>query len=138
MPPAAAELDGLMSDIYRTKDLISRNEAAVQRLKDTYKERGLGEKLVSHAIAFADLATLGTVKGALLKLAPRGMGLKVNNWVEIENNLTRNLAILEKANAAKTNQEMADILRQNLRLRETKTVKNPSKEELIARLTEKQ
>jgi hypothetical protein len=137
MPPAAAELDGLMSDIYRTKDLISRNEAAVQRLKDTYKERGLGEKVISHAIAFADLATLGTVKGALLKLAPRGMGLKVNNWVEIENNLTRNLAILEKANAAKTNQEMASILNQNLRLRETKTVKNPTKEELIAAIQDR-
>jgi hypothetical protein len=118
MPAEAAEIDGMMSNIYKTRELVSKNEVAIQRLKDTYKERGLGEKLVSHALVLADLATLGTVKGALLKLAPRNMGLKTRNWADIEGKLSRNLSILEKANAAKTGEEMANILRQNMSLRQ--------------------
>jgi predicted Fe-Mo cluster-binding NifX family protein len=136
MPPAAAELDGLMSDIYRTKDLISRNEAAVHQLRDQFKQRGLGEKAVDNIIKYADIVTRGTITGILSKLTTRGFGYKLNNWVELEERLTKNLKILEAAGAAKTDTEMAQILRQNLTYNKpTKvTVKNPSKEELIAAL----
>jgi hypothetical protein len=90
----AKELDGTMSDIMSTKTLIDKNYAAADNLKIVQKQRGVGEKASKLVLQALDVATLGTVKGALVKMLPRGMGLKVNNFMELEEALGKNLKII--------------------------------------------
>ncbi len=87
----AKELDSTLSNIYNTRRLIDKNVEAANRLRQKIDERGLGEKIGRGVLTALDVATLGTAKGAVLKLLPRGLGYKVKNFIDPEDSLARNL-----------------------------------------------
>lgn len=92
----AKETDDVLSSLLNTKTLVSKNMEAANKLQQKYDRRGIGEKLGRSVLTAFDIATAGMVKGAFLKLIPRGLGYKVKNFVELEESLQRNLAILNK------------------------------------------
>jgi hypothetical protein len=94
MGETAKELDSTMSALYNTRRLIDKNVEAANRLRQKIDERGLGEKIGRGVLAALDIATLGTVKGAVLKLLPRGLGYKVKNFIDLEDSLVKNLKII--------------------------------------------
>ncbi|MCK9519853.1 MAG: GGDEF domain-containing protein [Dehalococcoidia bacterium] len=96
MSGRAKEIDSIISSLYNTRRLIQKNIAGVNRLQQKVDPRGLGEKIGRGILTAADLATLGTVKGAFLKLIPRGLGYQVKNYLDLENHLRRNLKIINK------------------------------------------
>jgi len=92
----AKEIDSIISSLYNTRRLIQKNIAGVNRLQQKIDPRGPGEKVGRFILTAFDLATLGTAKGAVLKLLPRGLGYKVKNYLDLENHLRRNLKIINK------------------------------------------
>lgn len=95
MDDTAKNLDNTLSSIMNTQRLIDKNAVAAARLRAKIDERGLGEKIGRGTLMALDVATFGTVKGAALKLFPRGLGYKVKNYIDLENALKRNLKIIE-------------------------------------------
>jgi len=91
---SAKELDSTISSLYNTRKLISKNVEAANRLRQKIDERGLGEKIGRGVLVALDVATAGVVKGAVLKLLPRGLGYKVKNFIDLEESLARNLKII--------------------------------------------
>jgi hypothetical protein len=89
------ELDDVLSSLMNTQRLIAKNVEAANKLRQKVDARGLGEKIGRSALVALDVATLGTVKGAVLKLLPRGFGYKVKNYIDLEDALKRNLQIIE-------------------------------------------
>ena len=87
----------------------------MQKLKQKVDERGLGEKLGRGFLTIMDKVTGGTVKGAVQKLLPRGLGYKTKNWIETEEDLKRNLKIINKALNAKTDAETISIIQRDLK-----------------------
>ena len=110
MSPAAKELDAKMESILNTRRLIDSNAAAVTKLRQRLTEGGLFEKIGGKAMNAIDMLTLGGAKGFVQKLFPRNLGYKTKNWLDLEKSLERNLKIINKANAAKTNKEMRQAL----------------------------
>jgi GNAT superfamily N-acetyltransferase len=92
----AKELDSTISSLYNTKRLIDKNVEAANRLRQKVDERGLGEKIGRAALVAIDVATMGTLKGAFLKMLPRGLGYKTKNFIDLEESLSRNLRIINK------------------------------------------
>lgn len=90
----AKELDDTLSGLLNTRRLIEKNVEAANRLRQKVDERGLGEKIGRAALTAMDLATFGTVKGAVLKMFPRGLGYKTKNYIDLEDSLKRNLKII--------------------------------------------
>lgn len=90
----AKELDDTLSGLLNTRRLIEKNVESANRLRQKVDERGLGEKLGRLALTAMDLATFGTVKGAVLKMFPRGLGYKTKNYLDLEDSLKRNLKII--------------------------------------------
>lgn len=95
MGQEAKELDSVLSSIYNTKRLISKNVEAVNRLRQKVDERSIGEKTGRVLLEAADVLTLGIAKGALLKTFPRGLGYKTKNFIDLEDSLKRNLKIIQ-------------------------------------------
>lgn len=91
----AKELDETLSGLLNTRRLIDKNVEAANRLRQKIDERGLGEKVGRAVLTAIDVATLGTAKGALLKMLPRGLGYKTKNYLDLEDSLRRNLKIIE-------------------------------------------
>ena len=91
----AKELDNTLSSLMNTERLIAKNVEAANKLRQKVDARGLGEKLGRGILIALDVATLGTVKGAAMKLLPRGFGYKVKNYIDLEDALKRNLQIIE-------------------------------------------
>ena len=90
----AKNLDETLSNVYNTKRLIEKNIEAANRLRQKIDERGIGEKIGRKAWDAIDAVTLGTVKGALLRAFPRGLGYKTKNYLDLEQSLERNLRII--------------------------------------------
>jgi len=109
----AKDLDSTISSLYNTDRLVSETVEKVNKLRQKIDERGLGEKIGRHALDVMDMATMGMVKGAALRLFPRGLGYKVKNFIDLEDSLGRNLKIFSKALDAKNDIEMVNTLKSN-------------------------
>lgn len=97
MSPAAKEIDAILSSLFNTRRLIEKNVEAFNRINQKTKPRGLFEKAGGSIMNAIDYASLGSLKGAMAKLIPRNAGYKLQNYLDLEKNLERNLKILEKA-----------------------------------------
>lgn len=93
----AKALDENISNLYRIQKLIAKNEEAVNKLSQRIQERGLLEKMGHHASKVADILSGGSLRGMIGGLLPRGAGYKVMNALDLEQVLSRNLKIIEKA-----------------------------------------
>lgn len=108
----AAAADKIISSLYETRDLVNKNVAAVQKLKQKISERGLFEK-AGHALAkYGDVLTGGSIRGFIGGLLPRGAGYKVMNALDLEAKLSKNLQIIRKALDSGSDDEILKAIKQ--------------------------
>lgn len=108
----AKQADELMSKLYNTKNLISKNVEAVAKLRQKIRDRGLFEK-VGHSLAkYADVLSGGTIRGIMGGLLPRGVGYKTLNALDLEKHLKKNLEVIQKAIKSKSDDEINQLLKQ--------------------------
>ena len=97
MPDDATKiLDEKMSDLYATKDLTVKMEDKVQKLYQKIKNRTLPQKVGGAIADVVDLASLGSLRGFVQKLLPSNVGLKTANSLDLEKELSKNLAQIDK------------------------------------------
>lgn len=106
--------DESLSAIYNTEKLVKRNIEAVQKLQQRINERGLLEK-AGHIVAkYGDILTGGTIRGLVGGLLPRGAGYKVLNALDLEEQLSRNLDVINRAITAKSDDALVKAVQEEL------------------------
>jgi cytochrome c553 len=98
----AQAIDKQLSDVYTLQRYNDKMVDAVSKLSNRINERGLGEKIGHYVTKYGDVLTGGTLRGLVGGLLPRGVGNKVLNALDLEEALKANLAIINKAIDAKT------------------------------------
>ncbi len=109
----AKALDSVLSSLYDTKTLVSRNVEAVNKMRQRINERGLLEKAGNILAKTIDTLSGGTLRGFVGGLLPRGAGYKVMNALDIEDALRGNLDIIEKALKQKSDDAFLKVLKDN-------------------------
>jgi hypothetical protein len=107
----AKKADELLSSVYNTENLVKRNMEAVNKLRQRINERGLLEKAGHYITKYADILTGGTIRGAVAGLLPRGAGYKVLNALDLEEQLAKNLDIINKALTSKSDDIIVNQLK---------------------------
>lgn len=92
------ELDAQMSDLYATKLLTEKMETNVQKLYQKVKNRSLMQKAGGAIADIVDLASLGSLRGFVQKILPSNVGLKTANSLDLQEELAKNLKMIEKLN----------------------------------------
>ncbi len=106
----AKAADEAISSLYNTKNLVTKNIDAVNKLQQKIAERGLTEKAGYYLAKYADILTGGTIRGMVGGLLPRGAGYKTLNALDLEERLQRNLEIIKRASEATDEAEINKIL----------------------------
>lgn len=106
----AKAADEAISSLYNTKDLVTKNIEAVNKLQQRIAERGLAEKAGYYLTKYADVLTGGTIRGLVGGLLPRGVGYKTLNALDLEERLQKNLEIIKRASEATDEAEITKIL----------------------------
>jgi len=107
----AKQADELMSNLYKTKDLVSKNVESVAKLTQKIRERGLFEKAGHFISKYADILTGGTIRGIVGGILPRGAGYKTLNAIDLEGMLKKNLEIIQEAIKSNSDNEIINILK---------------------------
>lgn len=108
----AKALDESLSAIYDAQRLAERNANAVQAMKTRIEEKGWVGKGIRGAFDISDLLTGGAVRALRDTVLARGSAQKLQNVLELENKLKKNLEVINKAMKAKTKSETIKILNQ--------------------------
>lgn len=106
----AKAADEAISSLYNTKDLVTKNIDAVNKLQQRIAERGLAEKAGYYLTKYADILTGGTIRGLVGGLLPRGAGYKTLNALDLEERLQKNLEIIKRASEVTDEAEITKIL----------------------------
>lgn len=121
----AKQADELMSKLYNTKNLISKNVEAVAKLRQKIRDRGLFEKVGYSLAKYADVLSGGTIRGIMGGLLPRGVGYKTLNALDLEKHLKKNLEVIQKAIKSKSDDEINQLLKQEVpKILKSKDVSN--------------
>ena len=106
----ATAADKAISDLYDTKRLVDKNVEAVNKLKQKIQKQGILAK-AGHAITkYADILSGGSIRGIIGGLLPRGVGYKVMNALDLEDVLSKNLNIIQKAVDSSNDEEITKLL----------------------------
>lgn len=106
----ARALDESLSAIYDAQRLAERNANAVQAMKTRIEEKGWIGKGIRGAFDISDLLTGGAVRSLRDTVLARGNAQKLQNVLELENKLKKNLEVINKAMKAKTEAKAVEIL----------------------------
>jgi len=106
----AKALDESLSAIYDAQRLAERNANAVQAMKTRIEEKGWVGKGIRGAFDISDLLTGGAVRALRDTVLARGSAQKLQNVLELENKLKKNLEVINKAMKAKTEAQASKIL----------------------------
>jgi len=104
-----------LSDLIRTRDLVSEMKDKVYAMQNRLKTGGLGEKLAGVVSKIFNIASLGQGKGFVRGIAkevlPGMQGSTTLNAVELEKALRKNLKIIDKiGQKGQTEQEIRSML----------------------------
>lgn len=88
--------DSRLSDLIKTRDLVSNVEEKVNALKQKILKRGLGATIGYKVGKAINALGLGSPKGMIDAFVTRGQGFKVMNALDLEKNLQKNLNKLQK------------------------------------------
>jgi hypothetical protein len=98
---AAKEADKVTSDLLNTKKMVDKMRESVNKLSQRVEKRGLVQKAFRGLANVLDVATLGGPKEFVTKLFfPSNVGLKVHNALDLEEQLSKNLKLLERLGKA--------------------------------------
>lgn len=87
--------DKEISELYRAKELSGKMEEAVNKLQQKIQSRSLGAKAGYMMGKVINFIGLGSPKGIVEALIPRGQGFKVLNALDLEKMLQKNLEKLQ-------------------------------------------
>lgn len=104
--PVYKAADSQISNLIRTRDLVSNVSEKVNQLKQKVTERGFGENVGRLVFQVVDKFTGGGLKGFVQSFIPRGQGLKVMNALDLEKALGGNLKKIQNALDSGTESEM--------------------------------
>ncbi len=104
--PVYKQTDTEISNLIRTRDLVDGVSEKVNQLKQRIQERSLGAKVGVALGRAINLLSLGSAKGIVEALIPRGQGFKVMNALDLEEALGANLKKLQKALEGKSEAEI--------------------------------
>lgn len=94
--------DRLYSAMSNTKRLIDNGVEKVNALEAKLKERNILQKLSYGAVKVLNAITGGSLKAGVEALGVSNVGNKIDNWVNLENSLAKDLQFIEKANGIKS------------------------------------
>lgn len=103
-------LDESMSNMYALKDLTVNMENKVNSLYQRIKNRTLAQKVGGAVADVVDLVSMGTLRGFIQKLLPSNVGLKTANSMDLERELSKNLAQVEKLLAIKDEKKFSEAV----------------------------
>lgn len=95
---ASRKIDREISDTIRVRDLFENMSIKVNQLKQRIQQRSLGAKAGYLVGKFINTLGLGSPKGIVEALIPRGQGFKVMNALDLEKALQKNLQLLQEIN----------------------------------------
>lgn len=98
----AQTADRLYSAMANTKRLIDKGVEGVNKLESRLKERNILQKLSYGAVKILNGVTGGSLKAGVEALGVSNVGNKIDNWVNLENSLAKDLKFIEKANGIKS------------------------------------
>lgn len=90
------DLDLQYSNIAETKKLISKINEWVNKLEQKFKDRWIGYKIVSWTLKVADTISLWWVRALKNYFITSNIWSKINNLMDIQNDLSKNLKTIEK------------------------------------------
>lgn len=106
----AKALDSSLTAIYDAQRLAERNANAVQAMKTRIEEKGWVGKGIRGAFEISDTITGGAVRALRDTVLARGNAQKLQNVLELENKLKKNLEVINRASKAKTEAQAKKIL----------------------------
>lgn len=111
---AAKALDKGIADMIKVKKLVDDMAEKVNKLEQRVTKRNVIEK-VGRALGTAvDMATFGGLKAFVARIFPSNVGLKVQNSIDLQNQLSSNLELLkslEKMDDASFSTTFAGIIK---------------------------
>lgn len=102
--------DAVITSLERTKNLVSKNIEAVNKIKQKIQDRGLLEQIGYAVSKYGDILTGGSLRGFVGGLLPRGVGNKTMNALDIEKALEKNLDLIQQAIKSGKDSEIVKIL----------------------------
>jgi hypothetical protein len=108
--PEAAKADRLYYAMSNTKRLIDKGVEAVNKLEGRLKSRNLFEKLSYGASKVINTMTGGGLKAGIEALGVSNIGNKIDNWMNLENSLAKDLKFIEKANGIKDESKLIKFI----------------------------
>lgn len=106
----AKALDDKLTAVYDAQKLTEKNTDAVNALKQRIEEKGWIGKGIRGAFELSDLFTGGAVRAVRDTVLARGNAQKLQNVLELENKLQKNLEVINKAIKAPTEAKAVEIL----------------------------
>lgn len=97
-------IDKEISDTIRVRDLFKDMTDNVNKLKQKIKERSLGAKAGYLVGKIINTIGLGSPKGIVESLIPRGQGFKTMNALDLEKALQKNIKVLQKITNSSTSE----------------------------------
>lgn len=111
----AQTADRLYSAMSNTKRLIDKGVEGVNKLESRIKDRNILQKLSYGAVKILNGITGGSLKAGVEALGVSNVGNKIDNWINLENSLAKDLAFIEKANGIKSESALIKFIEENAR-----------------------
>lgn len=106
----AMQADRLYSAMSNTKRLIDNGVEGVNKLEQRLKDYNVFQKLSRNAVKFLNTITGGSLKAGIEALGVSNVGNKIDNWVNLERSLAKDLEFIQKANSAKTEKSLIKVI----------------------------
>lgn len=106
----AKAADRLYSAMNNTKRLIDKGAEGVNKLEGRIKNRNLIQKLSYAGAKLLNTITGGSLKAGVEALGVSNIGNKIDNWIDLERSLTKDLQFIQKANGAKSESALIKLI----------------------------
>lgn len=102
--------DRLYSAMNNTKRLIDKGVEGVNKLDGRLKQRNILQKLSNTAVKAMNSLTGGALKAGVEALGVSNVGNKIDNWIDLERSLQRDLEFIQKANTVKSENALIKLI----------------------------
>lgn len=106
----AQRADYLYHAMENTKRLIDTGVEKVNQLEGKLKDYNIVQKLSRTAVKALNTLTGGSLKAGVEALGVSNVGNKINNWVDLERSLKKDLEFIQKANGTKSEKSLIDLI----------------------------
>ncbi len=106
----ARAADRLYSAMNNTKRLIDNGVEKVSALDARLKDRNILQRLSYGAVKLLNAISGGTLKSGVEALGVSNVGNKIDNWIDLERSLQKDLQFIEKANGIKEESKLIKFI----------------------------